>query len=241
MNTLSIELKKEKRSGVIPVMLLVGILGSVYAYLNFIVRKESLLSLPLPPMDILLTQLYGVISVLNLFGIVVAACLMYNTEFSGNALKKMQTMPISISRMYLCKFVIGAALLFVSIALENVSLGQIGATNFPAGTFESGTVIHFAAYSFVTSMPVLPFMLFVSSLFENIWMPLGIGVVGFLSSMAFATSTSAITILHPFVILLKPAMAMSSNPDITVILFAVFETLLFLVAGLITAKYRRYE
>ena len=49
-------------------------------------------------------------------------------------------------------------------------------------------VIRFAAYSFITSMPVLSFMLFISSRFENMWVPLGIGVAGFLSGMALANS-----------------------------------------------------
>ena len=37
-------------------------------------------------------------------------------------------------------------------------------------------------------MPVLSFMLLISSRFENMWVPLGIGVAGFLSGMALANS-----------------------------------------------------
>lgn len=57
MRALMIELRKEKRTGVIPLMLLVGILGVAYAFVNFTVRKDTLLNLPLAPMDVLLTQL----------------------------------------------------------------------------------------------------------------------------------------------------------------------------------------
>ena len=89
MKTLAIELRKEKRTGVIPVLLAVGVLGAAYAFVNFIVRKDTLLNLPLAPMDVLLTQLYGMIMVLNLFGIVVATCMIYNMEFKGSAVKKM--------------------------------------------------------------------------------------------------------------------------------------------------------
>ncbi len=70
MRALVIELRKEKRTGVIPVLLAVGILGAAYAFVNFLVRKDTLLNLPLAPMDVLLTQLYGMIMILNLFGIV---------------------------------------------------------------------------------------------------------------------------------------------------------------------------
>ena len=48
MKTLAIELRKGKRTGVIPVLLAVGVLGAAYAFVNFIVRKDTLLNLPLP-------------------------------------------------------------------------------------------------------------------------------------------------------------------------------------------------
>ena len=105
------ELRKEKRTGAIPVLPAVGILGAFYAVANFIVRKDTLLNLPLPPMDVLLTQLYGMIVVLNMFGIVVAACMVYHMEFKGNAVKKMYMLPISVPGMYLCKFLILSAML----------------------------------------------------------------------------------------------------------------------------------
>lgn len=63
MKTLAIELRKEKRTGVIPVLLAVGVLGAAYAFVNFIVRKDTLLDLPLAPMDPALRHDYGTESV----------------------------------------------------------------------------------------------------------------------------------------------------------------------------------
>ena len=176
MNTLIIELRKEKRTGVIPLLLLVGVLGAAYAFVNFIVRKDTLLNLPLAPMDVLLTQLYGMIMVLNMFGIVVAACMVYNMEFKGTAIKKMYMLPISVPKMYLCKFFLLTVLLLTAIVLQNLALLRIGISDLPKGTFEMDTLLIFTAYSFITSMPTLSFMVLVSSRFENMWMPLGIGV-----------------------------------------------------------------
>ena len=241
MKTLAIELRKEKRTGVIPVLLAVGVLGAAYAFVNFLVRKDTLLNLPLAPMDVLLTQLYGMIMVLNLFGIVVAPCMIYNMEFKGSAVKKMYMLPISVPAIYLCKFLILTVMFLVAIVLQNLTLAQIGMTDLPDGAFEMGTLVGFAGYSFLTSMPVLSFMLLISSRFENMWVPLGIGVAGFLSGMALANSELALLMVHPFVIILKPAVAMSAQPDPTVALVALAETLLFLGVGLWLAKYRRYE
>jgi hypothetical protein len=241
MRTLAIELRKEKRTGVIPVLLAVGILGGAYAFVNFLVRKDTLLNLPLAPMDVLLTQLYGMIMILNMFAIIVAACMIYSMEFKGNAVKKMYMLPISVPAMYFCKFLIITVMFFVAVALQNLTLAQIGMTDLPQGVFELGTLITFAGYSFITSMPVLSFMLLVSLRFENMWVPLGVGVAGFLSGMALATSDMGLLLINPFVVMLKPAVAMSAQPDMTVIIVSVIETVLFLGAGLWMAKNLRYE
>lgn len=241
MKILAIELRKEKRTGIILLMLSLGFLGAVYAFVNFIVRKDALLSLPLAPMTILLTQLYGMIMTLNLFGIIVAACMIYNIEFKGSALKKMYMLPVNVPAMYLCKFLILAILLFIAIALQNLALTHIGITNLPHGTFKLHTLTAFALYSFITAMPVLSFMLFIASHFENMWISLGIGVAGFLSGMALGTSKISLFLADPFVVMLKPAVSMCAEPDTSVMVMAIIETLLFLLAGLWTAAHTHYE
>lgn len=241
MSTLAIELRKEKRNGVIPVLLAAGVLGAAYAFVNFHVRKDTLLNLPLSPMDVLLTQLYGMIMIINMFSIVVAACMIYNMEFKGNAVKKIYMLPTSVPGMYFCKFLILTILLLLAIAIQNLELARIGMSDLPQGTFEMNTLAAFAAYSFITSMPVLSFMLLISSRFENMWVPLGVGVAGFLSGMALATSKSALLMIHPFVVMLKPAVAMSAQPDSAVIIISMVETIILLIAGLWMAKHLRYE
>lgn len=241
MRTLVIELRKSKRTGVIPLMIAVGIAGVAYAFINFIVRKDTLLNMPLAPMDVLLTQLYGMIMVLNMFGLIVAVCIIYNMEFKGSAVKKMYMLPMNVPAMYLCKFLILTVLLLIAVCFQNLALAKIGVTDLPQGAFEAHTLISFAGYSFLTSMPVLSFMLLVSSRFENMWVPLGIGVVGFLSGMALASSNITLFMIHPFVVMLKPAVAMSAQPNIAVVIVSLIETILFLCVGLWAAKNLRYE
>lgn len=106
MRSLTIELKKCKRTGILEVLPIIGLLGALYAFANFIVRKDVLLNLPLPPMDVLLTQLYGMIMILNMFGIIVATTLTYNIEFQGNAIKKMYMLPFKTSSIFKNKFYI---------------------------------------------------------------------------------------------------------------------------------------
>ena len=176
-----------------------------------------------------------------MFGLIVATCIIYNMEFKGSAVKKMYMLPMNVPTMYLCKFLILTVLLLIAVCFQNLALAKIGVTDLPQGTFEAHTLISFAGYSFLTSMPVLSFMLLVSSRFENMWVPLGIGVAGFLSGMALASSNITLFMIHPFVVMLKPAVAMSAQPNIAVVIVSLIETILFLCAGLWAAKNLRYE
>lgn len=105
MRNLTIELKKCKHTGILEVLPILGLLGALYAFANFTVRKDVLLNLPLPPMDVLLTQLYGMIMVLNMFGIIVATTLTYNIEFQGSAIKKMYMLPFKTSSIFKKNFI----------------------------------------------------------------------------------------------------------------------------------------
>lgn len=241
MSALSIELRKERRTGIVFVLLAIGVLGALYACANFLVRGETLLGMPLDPMDILLTQLYGMIVVINMFGVIVAACMIYGMEFRGDGIKKMLVMPMKMPSMYGSKFLVLAVGLLIAVAMQNGALALIGASSLPEGAYDPGAVIAFAGYSLITSMPVLTLMLLVSSRIENMWIPLGIGVAGFLSAMALASVDSPLVLAHPFVLMLKPAIAMSAQPDFLAIAVSAAQTAIFLAAGLWLSGRRRYE
>lgn len=241
MKALCIELRKEKRSSIIPLMLSVGIFGALYAIVNFMVRKDSLLNLPLAPMDVLLTQLYGMIMVVNMFGIVVATSTIYDMEFRASAIKKMHMLPISVSKIFLSKFSILTFMLFFAVVLQSLALAKIGVTDLPEGTFKVKTLLVFSIYTFITSMPVLSFMILISSRFENLWIPIGIGVLGFLSAMSLASSKMPIFLLNPFVLMMKPAVATSAKVDIAITIISIVESLSLLFIGLWTSKNLPYE
>ena len=240
LDLLKIEFMKVKRSKIVPLIFIAPLLVVVSGVANLSNYFTPEYTNAWPAMFIQSALVYAYY-LLPFSMIVVATCMIYNMEFKGSAVKKMYMLPVSVPAMYLCKFLILTVMFLVAIVLQNLALAQIGMTDLPDGAFEMGTLVRFAGYSFLTSMPVLSFMLLISSRFENMWVPLGIGVAGFLSGMALANSGLALLLVHPFVIILKPAVAMSAQPDSTVALVALVETLLFLAVGLWLAKYRRYE
>lgn len=241
MNSLVIELKKCRRTGILEVLPIIGILGALYAFANFIVRKDVLLNLPLPPMDVLLTQLYGMIMVLNMFGIIVAATLAYNMEFQGNAIKKMYMLPFNPSAIFRHKFYILFVLLVLCIFLQNGALCMIGNIFLPPGTFELPALLKYAGYCFASTLPVLAFMLLVSSRCENIWFTLGIGVAGFFSGMAMSLSDFTAFLVNPFVLMVKPAVASAANIDMRILIVGLIETVTFFVLGWYVSKTKHYE
>lgn len=241
MKNLPVEIKKCKRTGVMEILPIIGILGALYAFANFIIRKDVLLNLPLPPMDVLLTQLYGMIMVLNMFGIIVATTLTYNMEFQGNAIKKMYMLPFDTSSIFRDKFLILFVLLAVCMILQNGALCLIGNIFLPAGTFELLTLLKYTGYCFISTIPVLAFMLFVSSRCENIWFTLGIGIAGFFSGMAMSLSSISLFLINPFVLMMKPAVASTASIDTNVLIIGLIETIVFFLLGWYLGKTKHYE
>lgn len=235
------ELRKEKRSAISLVLPLAGVLGAVYGLLNFAIRKESLLKLPMPYMDILLTQLYGMILVLNLFALVTTCSMIYHLEYGGNAMEKMYVLPIQVEKIYLWKFVLVSVELFFAVGLEQLALAAVGQRVLPEGAFSWGVLLRFWGYAFVSAMPALSFMLMVAYMWKELWGSLAVGVLGFLTGMALANTHSSLFLLHPFVLMLKPAVAMSANPQREIVLAAVVETAVFFFAGMWWTRHKYTE
>ncbi len=235
---LRLEWKKEKRTGAFMSLVMAGCFGALYALVNFTWRKTSLLALDMEPMDILLTQSYGMMALFNAFGIVVSSCLVYHIEFQEHGLEKLLALSLNMARVYLAKFFWLALALCFAIGLESVSLLGIGLFVLPPHTFELSTWFSFSLYMLELALPTLSLMMWIASLFETIWIPLGIGVAGFFSAMALAQGSN-FWLINPFLLLLKPALLLQGKVSWTLSLLALIETLLFLSLGLYTSQRRR--
>ena len=164
-----------------------------------------------------------------------------NMEFQGNAIKKMYMLPFKTSSIFKNKFYILFVLLTFCIVLQNGALCIIGNIFLPNGTFELLTLVKYTGYCFVSSLPVLAFMLLVSSRCENIWFTLGIGVAGFFSGMAMSLSDISLFLVNPFVLMMKPAVASTASIDTGILILGVFETIIFFMIGWYLCKIKHYE
>lgn len=241
MSRFFIELKKTKRTGVIPIMLLVSLVGAFYTYAFIALQKETLLSLDLTFSEMLLTQASSFVMVINLFGIVLVTSIIYNMEYKGNAVKKMYMLPVKIHGIYLCKLAICIIALFICILIEYIALFMIGRFVFPLEILDISEFIIFVFYTFISSLPSLTFMLLIASRNENIWTVIGIGVVGFLSGMTMAMGNGILFLLNPFVLILKPSISSVIEPQMLNLVISITESIIFTLGGVFLAEKTFYE
>lgn len=235
------EIRKTKRTGVVPIMPLVGVLGSCFAFMFLMLQKNTLLSLGISPTEILLTKVNSLVVTLNMFGIIIITSIIYNMEFTGNAVKKMHMLPVTMGGIYLRKFIICVFMFLVCLAIQYCTLFFMGGYFFHEEVFALKDFVSFGTYSFITSLPVLCFMLFISSINQRIWLVIGIGVLGFLSAMAMAMGQNPLFLANPFVLMLKPAIDSVLSPSSTYLVFAGVESLIFILGGFYVAEKSFYQ
>lgn len=240
MMSLVVELKKQKRTGIMFIMLIVGLLGAAFVLFNFKLRKGVMLQSGLDPLDALFSYTYGVLGMLNLIAIVVTACMLYYIEYEGNAIKKMYMLPIDISKMYVNKFILLVIYLFVAIFIQYIAMIKVGVNSLP-GDYSVKQLIVLMLYTYITSLPVASFMLFIVSRLQSIWVSLGIGVVGFILGNLTITHKSKLLWVIPFDTIFRACGNRSAEVNGTLVCISIVVTLLFLVLGMYISKKKNYE
>lgn len=195
--SVSLELKKAKRTGFIPVFLVGGMLAAAFPVLNMTVRSESYLDLPGTPLQILFDANWPMMAMLNLLLIVGGACLMYYTEYEDNAIQKMKSLPIKESTMFFGKAILLSVMYIIVLTIETLSL--ILSTFYWFG-LNNGFWIELGKnfeYLFLLGLPSIMLSLLIASAFKNMWVSLGINVIGvFMAMMIY--NMSFIISLFPF-------------------------------------------
>lgn len=118
-----LEYKKIKRTGLLPAFVGCGLLASVVPVAEMAVRSERYQGLLDSPVSILLHADWQMMSMLNVLLLVVAACILYHTEYADNALLKMCSLPLKESSLFFGKILLLLPLLAFTLALQAAALG----------------------------------------------------------------------------------------------------------------------
>ena len=175
--TFQLELKKLKRTGFFPAILGGGLIAAAFPILNTAARPEMFMSQPLPALDILMNANSQMIVMLNLCLAVIGACMIYHTEFSGNAMQKMESLPVSVGKLFFDKTAILLIALFAALLIEHMALAFCALYWFPEQSGLFTALLKNLEYSFALLIPPCIILMIFSSLCRNMWITLGAGVI----------------------------------------------------------------
>lgn len=179
MNLL-IECKKIKRTGLLPVFLIGGILAALFPLLDMTFRSEVYIKRNQPPVETLFSADWQMMAMLNILLVIICACFMYYEEYADNAIQKMCSLPIRESRLYFEKFILMTFLCLLVFVIEGAAFTYCALRWF--GKMSDffpllAEVIKNFGYCFILILPVELLSLLIASACRNLWTSLGAGVI----------------------------------------------------------------
>lgn len=236
--SLSLELKKLRRTGYFPAFLLGALLAASFPIINTAARPDTFIHQQLSALDILMNSNWQMIATLNLFFLVIGSCIIYHTEYADRAMLKMEALPQRVGNLFAAKTVILTASLFFVLVVEAAALAFCACYWFGDSTFWP-QLLKTIGYEFVLYLPSVVLMMEISSLCENLWVSLGIGVIGIFIVTMLPSDNFALS-LFPFAMPFQTlAKTFSDTLAISFLVASGVETLLFSLVEAIILKVRR--
>ena len=172
-----LEYKKIKRTGLLPAFIGCGLLSAVVPVAEMAVRAERYRGLPDSPVAILLHADWQMMCMLNVLLLVVAACILYHTEYADNALLKMCSLPLRESSLFFGKILLLVPMLVFTLALEAAALGFCCLHWFALSPELLTELACNMGFSLLLLLPAALLSLLLACACKNMWISLGIGVV----------------------------------------------------------------
>ncbi|MBS5523573.1 MAG: ABC transporter permease [Clostridiales bacterium] len=207
----ALELKKLKRTGSLFLTLAAAAVSAMFPILNTAVRSEQFVRQQDAPLNILLDANWELMSMINMLFLLCLSCLIYHTEYAGNANTKMDTLPFSPSLSFLAKLMVLILAAIAVLMIEYAALAFCIIQWFPSaipGPALAALLAKNLAWSAWQLLPVCTLMLTIAYAFKNMWIPLGIGVICiFTATMLTSFGAFPILALFPFALPLKTFLA----------------------------------
>ena len=241
---LKLELKKLRRTGIVLFILAAAAAAALFPVINMAARSEMFVHQRDTPLNILLDANWQLMAMINLLFLLCAASLIFHTEFADNAASKMDALPISAPRMFLGKLTILVLAAGISLLIEFASLAFCLARWYGQTLFSPEVLILMLknlAFSWALLLPSCTLLLVIASIFRNMWISLGIGVIGIFTATMIPSFSSlkALTLFPlalPFQSLGDGALAPGAA---RLLLAALMETIVFLAGEIIFIHLRR--
>lgn len=232
--TLGLEMKKAKRTGLLPAFLLGGTLAGALPVLNTALRWELYSGLSDSPIRILLAANGQMMVLFNLLLILVGGCTMYRMEHADKAMERMRCLPIREESVFLGKTFLLTLLFILALSIEGAALWFCAQRWFAAYEGLYTELFKSLGFVLVLALPSVVLSLLIASAFKNMWTCLGLGVICLFLALMIPFQSFLLT-LFPY------ALPFQILPDRTMdyILAAVVETALLFAPEFIFIKIRR--
>lgn len=192
--TAALEVKKLRRTGYFPALLGSALLSAAVPAVNMAARGETYLAQSGGAIEILLDANWQMMAMLNVLSTLCAACLMFHAEYAGNALDKLEVLPVRVFSVYLGKAVLAVFMLAVMTAVEFVSL-HLCARHWFGENMDVARLLSLAGYELAAGIPTLLASLAVAAACRNMWVSLGIGLTLVFTLSVFPQDNAVIRLL----------------------------------------------
>lgn len=234
----SLELKKIRRTGYLPLFLAGGILSSAVPLVNMAVRPETFTGLPGGSFPILMDANWGMMAQLTILLIVCGCCLIYHTEYADRGDLKMNTLPVRQPSLFCGKFGIMLLAVVLTLLFQSASLAFSSVYWFSDRSVNIKELVQGMGYELILLLPTLTLMLFAASLCQSMWISLGTGVIlTLLGSMIH--ENRLILAMLPFAAPYQMLHAVSPEDAKTCLIICGAETVLFGAMEMIYLRTRR--
>lgn len=208
--TFALELKKLRRTGFFPIFLGCAFFAALIPAVNTGARPETFTALPGSPGSILLDANWEIMTMLYVLFSVMGACVIYHTEYSGRALLKMASLPVSGISMFFAKCLLLELFGAASILTGCLSFLAVSLCWFPERTLPVKEILLQGGFSMVLMLPFVVLMLLIASWYSNMWTPLGVGVLLVFAETILRSGSFALRLL-PFSLPFQTLSALSGS------------------------------
>ncbi len=233
-----LECRKIRRTGFLPAFLCGGLLAAAVPVLNMAVRSENYLKLAAPPVQILMNANWQVMTMLNLLLAVAGACLLYHIEYADNAIQRLCTLPQKESRLFFGKAALLTVMYMIILALEAAGIAFCSCRWFELSPDIWLEILKGFGYALLLTLPAALSSLFIASACKNMWVSLGIGVVGVFTATMLPTKNFTLS-LFPFALPFQSFAGTAENTVCHFMIAAAIELIVIILAEVLFLKIRR--
>lgn len=202
------------------------------------IRSEIYVGLKSSSIEILMDANWQMMAMLNILLLVTGACLLYHAEYANHAIQKMCMLPIKEQDLFFGKTALIAVMGMVILIFEAIGIAFCSVYWFEISDNFVFELCKSFGYAFALLLPSALFSLFIASLFQNMWVSLGIGVICVFIATLLPTDKFILSIF-PFAMPFQTLVGATGNVIRNMLIASAVETVIITIVEVLLLRVRR--